>query len=334
MVKPRSSGPLTSRDVARLLGVSQSMVSRAFDPRASVTPEKRRFIVDAAARLGYRPNVIARSLSTNSSRMVGIIVGSVENPFYALVLERLSRALQQVGYQSLFFSIPAGGEADDQLPFLLQYNVDAIVVAAATLSSGLAREWSRLGRKAALINRTVADVAVGSVSCDNEAGGRMIADHLLDRGYRRIAFVAGRPDTSTNRDRERGFLARLAERRQPLHARADGGDYTFAAGHEAALRLAPQRPDAIFFANDVLALGGMDALRHQIGLRIPEDVAVVGFDDIPMASWPSYALTTVSQPIDGMVSETVALILPDAASPRRIALPGTLIERRSTRGGR
>ncbi len=107
---------------------------------------------------------------------------------------------------------------------------------------------------------------------------------------------------------ERGFLSRLAELGIGLLGRAEGGDYTFAAGHAAALALAPLRPDAIFFANDVMALGGIDAIRYRLGLRIPEDIAVVGFDDIPMSAWPGYDLTTLRQPIDRMIDETVSLV--------------------------
>lgn len=333
--KPRSelAKPLTSRDVARILGVSQSMISRAFDPGASVAPQKRSHIVEAAAALGYRPNVIARSLSTQSSRIVGIIIGTMDNPFYPQVLERLSKALQKAGYQSLLFSVPPGREVDDQLPFLLQYNVDAVIVASATLSSGIAREWTKIGRRAVFFNRTIPDASVGSVSCDNYEGGRMAADHLVGLGRRRLAFVAGRRDTSTNSDRERGFLARLDELGMALHARAEGGDYAFAAGYAAALALAPAQPDAVFFANDILALGGMDAMRHVLGLRVPQDVAVIGFDDIAMAAWPSYRLTTIRQPVEAMIEETVALIAGtpgDGDRPGSVTLPGVLVERNTT----
>jgi DNA-binding LacI/PurR family transcriptional regulator len=325
---------LTSRDLARVLGVSQSMVSRAFNPDASIAEDMRRRITEAAEALGYRPNVVARSLATQSSRIVGVIMGMTDNPFYAAVLDRLSRKLQKAGYQPLLFSVPAGEEVDAQLPFLQQHNIGTVVIASAIISSGIANEWAKTGRKAILFNRTVPKASVASVSCDNVAGARAVADHLAGLGRRRLCFVSGRRDTSTNLDREHGFLSRLGELEIGLAGRAEGGDYTFAAGHAAALALAPLRPDAIFFASDVMAIGGIDAIRHRLGLRVPDDVAVVGFDDIPMAAWPGYDLTTVRQPIDRMIDDTVSLVAGDAAwaaeTPARIVHAGQLIPRSST----
>jgi DNA-binding LacI/PurR family transcriptional regulator len=332
--KTKPGRSLTSRDLARILGVSQSMVSRAFSPDASIADDMRARIMETAEALGYRPNVVARSLATQSSRIVGVIMGMTDNPFYGVVLDRLSSKLQKAGYQPLLFSVPVGEEVDAQLPFLRQHNIGTVIVASATISSGIANEWAKTGRKAILFNRTVPETSVASVSCDNVGGARAIADHLAELGRRRLGFVAGRRDTSTNLDRERGFLARLAELGIGLMGRAEGGDYTFAAGHAAALALAPLRPDAIFFANDVMALGGIDAIRYRLGLRIPEDIAVVGFDDIPMSAWPSYDLTTLRQPIDRMIDETVSLVSQETAwaaeAPAHIVLAGELIARGST----
>jgi DNA-binding LacI/PurR family transcriptional regulator len=213
--------------------------------------------------------------------------------------------------------------------------VDAVVITSATISSAIAGEWAATGRAAVLFNRIVPGADVASVSCDNEGGGRAIADYLVSQGHRRIAFVAGRADTSTNLDRERGFLLRLGELGMPLYVRVEGGEYSYEAGHAATLQLGMTRPDAIFFANDIMALGGMDALRRQLGLRVPEDVSVVGFDDIPMAGWPSYDITAVQQPVTDMIEETVQILLESARRrhvPRPVRLlPGRLIERSSTR---
>jgi DNA-binding LacI/PurR family transcriptional regulator len=327
--------PVTARQLARKLGISQSMVSRAFSPHASIAPEMREKVMDAALALGYQPNVIARSLSTRRSNIVGIVMASMTNPFYPELLEQLTRALQQVGLQSFLFHVPPGEDVDSQLPLLLQYQVDAVVIASATVSSAMARDWTATGRPAILFNRTVPGADVTTVSCDNIAGGRAVADHLLGLGRRRIAYVAGRPDTSTNADRESGFAARLEERGVALHARVGCADYGYEQGYKATLELARSKPDAIFYANDITALGGMDALRQTLGLRIPEDVAVVGFDDIPMASWPSYGLTTVRQPIAAMIAATVASLGSDMTKARaaeRFVITGHLIHRRSTGG--
>ncbi len=329
--------PVTARELARQLGVSQSTISRAYSQHASIAPAMRARVLEAAETLRYQPNVIARSLTTRRSNIVGIVMATMTNPFYPEMLEQLTKALQQIGLQTLLFHVPPGQEVDSELPLLMQYQVEAVVIASATISSAMAREWTATGRPAVLINRTVPDAGVTTVSCDNELGARQIADYLLARGHRRLAYVSGKPDTSTNVERERGFRGRLQQQGVALHAQAAGTEYSYAAGYQAALELAPSRPDAVFFANDIMAVGGMDAFRYERGLRVPDDVAIVGFDDIPMASWPSYQLTTVQQPLEQMVAATVSFLGETLVGPPRDPcmhiIPGTLIERASTRGG-
>lgn len=323
---------VTSRDVARALGVSQSMVSRAFDPAGRVSKENRERILRAADALGYRPNVIARSLSTRRSGIVAIVMGGLENPFYADVLDQMGAALDAAGYRSLLFRVPPDQDVDDQLPALRQYNVDALIVASASISSRIAEEWQRDRRRVVLFNRTVPDPAVPSVSCDNAAGAARLADLLIDRGHRRLVYVAGPQQTSTNREREAGFIRRLMERGVSLAGRVDTAPYSFQEGHRAAGEAMAVRPDAIFFANDVLALGGMDRLRHGLGLKVPHDVSVVGFDDIQMAAWPSYDLTTIAQPVPEMVRLAVEAATVGDQAARRQVVPGTLVLRGSVRG--
>lgn len=326
--------PLTARQLARTLGVSQSTISRAFSDHASISPKMRARVLEEAARVQYQPNVIARSLATRRTGIVGIVMATMTNPFYPEVLELLSRQLQQIGLRTLLFNVPAGDDVDAVLPLLLQYQVDAVVITSATISSAMAREWAATGRPAILFNRTIPGADVASVLCDNAGGARELADLLLDSGHRRLAYAAGRPNTSTNSDRERGLVERLGERGIALHARAGGEEYDYGSGYRAAIELAPTRPDGIVFANDIMALGGMDAIRSTLSLRIPEDISVVGFDDIPMAGWPTYALTTVRQPIEAMIDLTIDLLvdypLDRVASPITHVLPGPLIVRKST----
>ncbi|MCB8881122.1 LacI family DNA-binding transcriptional regulator [Acidisoma cellulosilytica] len=324
---------MTSRDLARALGVSQSMISRAFSSQASIAPAMRMQIMDAAAAAGYRPNVVARSLSTRRSNIVGIVMAGMTNPFYPELLERLTRALQEVGLQTLLFHAPPGEDVDGQLPLLMQYQVDAVIIASAPISSGMAQTWLATGRPAILFNRSVPGTDVTTVACDNVAGGAAVADLFARLGRKRIGFVGGRADTSTNADRERGFTDRLNALGLPLHAHTAGTDYGYEQGYAATLRIAPSKPDAIFYANDITALGGMDALRQELRLRVPEDVAVVGFDDIPMAAWPAYRLTTLRQPVEAMIAATVSYLtahMESAAPPEIHVLPGQLIERAST----
>ncbi|MDQ1078345.1 LacI family DNA-binding transcriptional regulator [Pseudoroseomonas cervicalis] len=332
MPAPRA-GMVTARDLARQLGVSQSMVSRAFSPGASIAPEMRARILEAATAMGYRPNIIAASLSRRRSSLVGLVMGELSNPFYPAVLEQLSQALQAAGFQTLLLTVPPGQEADAALPMLRQYHVDAVVVTSASLSSAGAAHWLGDGRAALLFNRAGGeDTPLDSVACDNVAGGRMAAEALLERGRRHIAFVAGRADTSTSREREAGFFAVFAERGLPPPRRIEAGGYSYEAGHRAAL--AAGDADGLFFANDILALGGLDALRHGLGRRVPEAVSVIGFDDIPMAAWPAYGLATLRQPVAAMVAASVALLRQRLAgeagpAPHRQRLPAELLRRAS-----
>lgn len=330
----RPPKPVTGRQLARSLGISQSTVSRAFSRTASISSEMRARVLEKAVRLKYQPNAIARSLSTRRTGIIGIVMADMTNPFYPEVLELVSRRLQEVRLRTLLFNIPPGADVDAALPLLWQYQVDGVIVTSASISTAMASERAATGRPLILFNRTVPGANVASVLCDNFGGARELADLLIDSGHRRIAFAAGRPDTSTNIDRERGFLERLAERRVPLYKRVEGRGYDYASGYRAAISMAPAKPDAIFFANDIMALGGMDALRTELGLRIPEDISVVGFDDIEMAAWPTYSLTTVQQPVRAMVDLTVQLLLRylDGSETAQItrAVPGSLIVRKST----
>ncbi|MDQ0474381.1 LacI family DNA-binding transcriptional regulator [Labrys wisconsinensis] len=323
--------PLTGRQLAKALGISQSTISRAFSEGATISPTMRAKVLEAARELGYQPNVIARSLTTRRSGIVGILTANLANPFYVSVLAPLTRRLQQMGLQALLFSVPSGQQIDAQLPRLLQYNVDAVVVTTGTISESMARRWAEAGRMVLPFSYTIPDLDLPSVSCDNEAGGRAIAQHLIQLGHRRPAFVGGRPDSATSIARGRGFAAALAEHGVPLFGRLDTGEYTYEGGYAAALELGRTRPDAIFFADDIMALGGMDALRFGLGLKVPQDISVVGFDNIPLAAWPTYALTTFAQPVETMIEAAVRLLTrrDGEAAGRPVLLPGALVQRGS-----
>lgn len=330
---------VTSNDVARLAGVSQSAVSRAFTPGAMVSDQMRARVIEAARKLGYRPNAIARTLSSRRSRIVGVVVSYLENQFYPVVIEGLSKRLRQHGYHLLLFCTDTE-DADAMLAEILQYQVDGIVMASTTLSSGMARNCADAGIPVVQFNRTARQSPSSSVATDNVAGGRAAARLLCQGGHQRIAFIAGLEDTSTSRDREQGFLEGLAEHGQRCFARAVG-DYRHDGAVRATLELfasraegAP-RPDAVFVANDHMAIAVMDTLRQQLGLRVPDDVSVVGFDDVPQAAWGAYQLSTVRQPAAQMIDATVELLLrqfdSDQALREEIVLPAELVVRRSTR---
>jgi DNA-binding LacI/PurR family transcriptional regulator len=330
----------TSLDVARLAGVSQSAVSRCFTAGASVSDATRDKVQEAARKLGYQPNAHARSLITGRSRIIGLVLSALENLFYPAVLERLAKRLQQDGYHLLIF-IGDNANSDDLVEEILQYNVDGIVLGATTLSSALAQRCADASIPVVLFNRIMASGSAGAVSSvrsDNVDGGRDIARFLVAGGHQRIAYIAGREDSSTNLERERGFREGLAEQGQRIYARAVG-NYDQNQARQAARDLFANpldRPDAVFVAGDQMAIAVLDTLRHELGLAVPQDVSVVGFDNVPQAAWESYGLTTYEQPVQPMVEATVELLqsyLREEQTPpsRNVIVPGRLVLRDSCR---
>ena len=325
----------TSVDVARLAGVSQATVSRVFASEERVATATREKVLDAAHSLGYQPNALARSLITQQSSIVGIIT-HIGSPFYPYVLEKFTQRLQQMGRQVLLFSVTPDQDVDDILPLVFQYRVQALIVTSASLSSVVAAECDRIGIPLILFNRYILGSRANAVSCDNVEGARMVVNLLLDAGHRRLAYIAGTVQTSTNRDREKGFADRMRERGHTEWL-LEHGDYSYQLTRAAARRLLdrPDRPDAIFCANDVMAFGAMDAARFDLGLNVPSDVSIVGFDDLPMAAWPAYSLTTVRQPVNRMIDATMDLLSARIDNPQAdpvfSLVPGTLIQRGSSR---
>ena len=309
----REVKPVTSIDVAKLAGVSQSAVSRTFTPGAAVSDSTRRKVLDAAKALKYRPNAIARTLSTNRSRIIGVVLSYLDNQLYPAVVEQLSRALQGHGFHVMLFfaeSQGSGRDFDDALTQLMTYQLDGIVLASTTLSSRLARECVEAGIPVVMFNRSASGAQANSVTSNNIEGGRIAGQHLIEHGHQHIAYIAGRDDASTNRDRETGLLQALTEHGLTLFRRATGNfEHTVAAEATRAIFSGATRPDAVVVASDYMAFAVLDTLRFELSLRVPHDVSVISFDDVPLAAWPAYNLTTVAQSIPLMVSSTVNLLL-------------------------
>jgi DNA-binding LacI/PurR family transcriptional regulator len=325
----------TSEDVARLAKVSQSAVSRAFTPGASVSAKTREKVLEAATQLGYRPNALARAMISGRSRLIALLVAYLDNQFYPIIIERLSRRLQADGYQVLLFMTDPGNQ-DEMVRRILQYQVEGVVMASATLSSDLARECADTGIPVVMLNRYVTTSAASSVTSDNVEGGRLVADFLARGGHERIAYIAGAEDSSTNRDREAGFFKGLQEHGLTIFGRAVGS-YTFDGAADAARALFSQklRPDAVFVANDHMAFAVMDVLRSELRLSVPRDASIVGYDDVPEAGWKGYDLTTVSQSPDVMIEKAASILLEQieqrAVRKRAAILPAQLVVRGSAR---
>ena len=300
--------PFTSIDVAKLAGVSQSAVSRAFTPSAAVSDKTRAKIMEAAKALKYRPNAIARTLSTNRSRIIGMVLSQLDNLFYPTVVDKLSRALQQHGFHLMLF-FAEGRDVDNALTQLLAYQLDGVVLASTTLSSRLAKECVNANIPVVMFNRSADGAQASSVTSNNYEGGRIAGEFLLANGHSRIAFIAGREDSSTNRDREAGLTAALAAVNASVYRRAVGNyEREDAASAARALFAGTKPPDAVVVASDDMAFAVIDTLRFELGKTIPGDGSVVSFDNVPQAAWPAYELTTVLQSVDAMVSATTNLL--------------------------
>jgi DNA-binding LacI/PurR family transcriptional regulator len=331
----KRSQPPSAHDVARLAGVSQAAVSRAFTPGASIAMATRERVFAAAKTLGYRPNLLARSLIKGKSGIVGVVIGNPRYPYFLTALDVLSARLSQAGRHILVYTAEEASTADVPVEDLLKYRVDALLLMAAGLSPELAERCRDEGVPVISFGRSALKTrAVASVVGDNVSGAAKIAEHLVQQGYRRLALMAGSPEIATGREREAGFVDYLAAQGLPAPER-DGGEFRRDAAFAAARRLLSRtpRPDAIFCANDDMALAAIEVARYEFGLEIGRELGVAGFDDIEQASWPSFDLTTYTLPVDLMIEKTAGMLLADAGAelPAYTVIDGALRVRGSTR---
>lgn len=329
-------GP-TSHDVARRAGVSQSTVSRALSGDPNVSEETRERVVTAAEELDYAPDLIARSLITRESKRVGVVVSDITNPFYPHLVDVLERDLAALGYSMLLFNEQEAAEQQNFLELYQGRAVDGFVFASAVIGFGAADRLHESEVPVVFLNRHIDDPRFDRVVSDNRAGAELAARHLVELGHTRIAHLSGPPQTSTARERGEGFRAALERLGHPLDPDLTlEGPYHHATGLDGCRRLlaAERPPTAIFCGNDVIALGAWDAA-VSAGLRIPEDLSVVGFDDIAISAWDSIGLTTVRQPLAEMARVAAELLVGRLvegapAEPRDRVFPTELLVRRTT----
>jgi DNA-binding LacI/PurR family transcriptional regulator len=335
---------ITSQQVAELAGVSQSAVSRVYTPGASASKKTTAKVHTAAATLGYRPNILARAMVSGKSRIIGLVVAYLENQFYPDAIEKLSTQLQEKGYHVLIFmASKTASNIDSVVDEILDYQVEGIIAASVTLSSQLADRCHSAGIPVVLFNRSQDGEGLSCVTSDNFSGGAKAARFLLAGGHKKIGYIAGSEGASTQRDREFGFTAALHQAGSTLYAR-EAGDFSMEKASAAARRMfgnhssganVKDKPDAVFVANDHMAFAVMDTLRFELGLRVPEDVSVISYDDVPAAAWPAYNLTTVRQRAGQMVQETVRILMEqihgNGLQSQQIAIGSPIIVRGSAR---
>lgn len=321
----------TSYDVAKLAGVSQSAVSRCLQPGASASAKMRERVRRAALALGYTPNAIARSLITRRSNLIAVLISNLTSLYYPEVLSELSAHATAHGERILLFALPHESDIDDTLEQVLQYQVDG-VIAAVRLSAAQLAAFDQKRIPVVFFNRYLRDLPVNAVFCDQVDGARTLVTRLYQAGHRTFGVIAGPKDSVVGEERLRATLEKLGEFgiRDPLVVR---GNYDYESGvkglHELA-RLGARPPQVAVCANDVMAIGCIDAARFQLGLAVPEKLSVVGFDGVAPATWASYQLTTIRQPLQSMAEAALRLLMDRVVNPglppEKRVLAGTLVE--------
>ncbi len=293
---------VNSKEVAAAAKVSQATVSRVFSGQNNIAEKTRLRVLQAAEALGYRPNAIARGLTLNRSNLIALVTIDVVNPHYNAIINKIADRIQEIGREPLFFVSQEEKKLDDILSQVLQYRVDAIVVLSAAVSSQMAAECERIQIPIVIFNKYTVNKNLLTVCSDNVQAGWIAANYLLEKGYSRFAFIGSDTFLGTTKDRLRGFTDCLGEKGIE-NCIVRMVPYTYEDGWKAMKQIleAKDKPTAVFCAGDILALAAMDAAKFGSGLRVPEDLAIVGFDNIDAASWSPYGLTTFEQQIDSMV---------------------------------
>lgn len=326
---------ITLRDVAELAGVSRAAVSRSFTQGASVSAKTRAKVERAAAELGYSPNMLARSLTTRKTQLVGLVSNNFHNPVFLQIFDLFTRGLQEQGLRPLLVNLSDETDPARSVQLLQQYSVEGAIVASSHLPDGFARAFREAGMPVVhAFGRTTPTPDVHVVGIDNVHAGRMAADTLIARGYRQIGFLGGPEQASSTQDRLAGFMA--AARMQGVHPSVSfAGAYSFEAGRaEMARQLHGPRAEAYFCGDDVLSIGALSAAQ-EAGLVVPRDLGIIGLNDMEMAGWANIALTTIHQPFEAIVRSSIDLIVSCFADPGRLPevrlFPCHLVERGTLR---
>ncbi len=323
----------TAEDVARLAGVSRATVSRAFTPSASISDKSRAKILDVAKSIGYHRNALARALIKQESNLVAIVTGKLDNVYDAQVFDELTQRLQDGRKWGLVVHTD-----DDDISQLLNdalgFPLDAVIVRGGSVSSEAIEQCTRVGVPLILTGMEYADFQADFVCCDNHLGAHLAVDALVEQGAKRIAYIGGPESHHAEQTRRAGFIERMrVHGLEPVWF--DRGDFSFNSGFELGKQMLaqPKRPDGVFCYNDTMAIGVLNAAREHYGLSVPDDLAIVGFDDIPMAAWPCFELTTIRNAA-GPTADAVTKLLerrlnqPDA-SPQTIRIRPELVRRRT-----
>ncbi|MBG6208181.1 DNA-binding LacI/PurR family transcriptional regulator [Labrenzia sp. EL_126] len=327
---------VTLKEVAELAGVSRSAVSRTFTDGASVSARTREKVEKAAKTLGYRPSLIARSLATNRTKLIGLVANNFQNPAFLDVFDLFTSELQKRELRPLLVNLSGETSPRKIVELLRQYSVDGVIVATSTLPTSFATAFQTAGIPVIhTFGKFQANANVHVVGIDNEYCGAMAAQTFAERGYKTVALLGGPESATSTQDRSTGFVQTAKKLGLDVAKISYAENYTYQAGRDAMREvLDDSRVEAVFCGDDLICMGAMDAARAA-GQSIPEDIGFLGFNDIGMASWDSYSLTTIRQPIRDIIMSSVELVVGMVENPGRSPeirlFPCSVIDRGSLR---
>lgn len=327
---------VTLKEVADRAGVSRSAVSRAFTEGASISDKTLKKVLRAAEELGYQTNILASSLTTRRTKLVGLIADNIRNPLFLTVIDLFTRMIQEKGFRPLLVNLGGETDPDASVKLLKQYSVDGVIVASSTLPTNFALAFRAAGLPVVhCFGRYSGESRTHVVGVDNVYCGTLAAQTLLKQGYRNIGFLGGPSDSTSTQDRLQGFKDFLALNKLSVDVNF-AQSYSYDAGYKAMRSRIDQGslPDALFCGDDVIAVGAMDAVA-EAGVKIPDDIGIIGFNDMEMSGWRCIDLTTIRQPVHNIIAASVDLIIslihsPDSTPETRL-LPCEVVQRSTLR---
>jgi len=329
---------LTLDEIAKLAGVSRATVSRVVNDYPHIKPEVRERIQAIITQTGFQPNLIARSLASDRSGIIGLVIPNTPrmvftDPFFPTLIQGITRATNRLNITlSLFLFQTKDEEARTIRTILNTGLLDGLIITADRKEESFVPKFVKHGVSFVLIGRPETNSDITFVDTDNVSGGYLATEHLIKLGHKRVGIIGANENTAGD-DRIAGYQKALHDYGFALDPTLiTFGDFSMQSGYEAMHLLLPAKPDAVFIASDTMALGALRALR-EVGLRVPEDIAIVGFDDLPPAQQADPPLTTIQHPIEQLGVTAVELLSKMLngvdAPPTHIILPAKLIIRAS-----
>jgi DNA-binding LacI/PurR family transcriptional regulator len=329
---------VTLKEVALHAGVSRSAVSRTFTEGASVSAKTRKKVEKSADKLGYSPNFLARSLTTRRTKMIGLVSNNFHNPIFLQVFDLFTRGLQERGLRPLLVNLYDETNPEESVKLLRQYSVDGVIVASSTLPPGFSEAFRDAGVPVVhSFGRFSPTPRVHIVGIDNQQCGRMAARCLISKGYKSIGFMGGPENATSTQDRFVGFMEEVEKHSGIKVSHSFAYAYSHNAGRKEMLHLLKKDyAQAYFCGDDVLSIGALSAI-ETAGLSVPDDIGIIGLNDMEMASWENFNLTTIHQPIRQIIASSIELIVamldePDRYPEARL-FPCRIVERGTLKKG-